>query len=617
MKCEPQRQVNFSPTPEEIPVSAVVLRAIAAVLSCLLLLGMTPSADAAGQKLTIRALTEEVLVGKTFTLFGGSSPAAKGVVVTRQVYRDNAWKSTGTALTNGKGDWKMVVTAPAWKETLKLRVQARIKGKAYTSAVVTVQAVRKLTPPSQPATEPTPEPTVDEGPEYVEPSPAVALPPLPDYTVEIDRNAGSSSPTIVIAANGKGNRILGADIARYQHPTSTLFPDGAPIDFVKMYKGGVRFLYIKASDGRDPGHSNAEKWYSRDRNDAQTAGIYTGFYHFAYFPASTVAADIIADAQAQADKALWRLASVGGYNALDLPYALDIEEPCVLSGTNGKCIRNVTKNAATLWVKTWLARIYEKTKRKPVVYASPSFLQGYLNRDSALRQYPLWVAHYDRDPAVPANFPGMKSDGTCFIHAWTLNTCTTQWAIWQYTSSGKATNFGIAGGNLDLNLYSGTSQEFLEFASGTWTPSPTDFLPFNETSTMVISNSVYSLTTEPFMTSIKVTRPTGLPVVSGSINFTITAGIDGIAPTAQQLAAIKTNTTRTGVGSWNVNITGLPAGNWIGVFTFTDSSRVHAATTGVQSLSITAPTVPTPETPPTTDTATATPGPSPTPSPTA
>ena len=596
---------------------AVVLRAIAAAASSLLLLGAVPPAEAATQKLTIRAMVHEVLVGRTFTLFGGTSPAAKGVVITRQVYRDKVWKSTGTAIANGKGDWKMVVTAPAWKETLKLRVQARIKGKTYTSTVVTVQAVARLTPIPQPTEEPTPEPTADEGPVYVEPTPAITLPSVPDYTVEIDRNAGTSTPTIVIAANGKGNRILGADIARYQHPVSTLFPDGAPIDFGKMYKGGVRFLYIKASDGRDLGHNNAEKWYARDRSDAQAAGIYTGFYHFAYFPASTVAADIIADAQAQADKALWRLASVGGYSTLDLPYALDIEEPCVLSGTNGKCIRNVTKNAATLWVKTWLARMYEKTQRKPVVYASPSFLQGYLNRDASLRQYPLWVAHYDRDPGVPANFPGMKSDGTCFIHAWTLNNCNTQWAIWQYTSSGKATNFGIAGGNLDLNLYSGTSQEFLDFARGTWTPSSTDFLPFNETSTMVISNSVYSLTTEPFTASITVTRPTGLPVVSGGISFALTAGVDGIVPTPQQLAAIKTTTTRTGVGSWNVRITGLPAGNWIGVFTFTDSTRVHATTTGLQSLSITAPVAPTPVTPAPSDTATATPSPSPTPSATA
>ncbi len=583
---------------------STVLRALAAAL--LVAMPAAP-ATAATQKLTIRAMVDEVLVGKTFTLFGATEPAAKGVVVTRQVYRDKTWKTTGKAITNGKGDWKMVVTAPAWKETLRLRVQAKIKGKIVISKEVTVAAVARL---SMPTPTPTPEPTADEGPVYDTPIPDVGPLPVPDYAADLDRNSGTAIPTITITASGKGNRILGADIARYQHPVSTLFPDGAPIDFTKMYAGGVRFLYIKASDGRDPGHNNAEKWYAKDRADAQAAGIYTGFYHYAYFPASTLATDIIADAQAQADKALWRLAAVGGYNDFDLPFALDIEEPCVIVATNGSCIRSVTKNAATLWVKTWLARLYEKTQRKPVVYASPSFLQGYLNRDATLRTYPLWVAHYDRDPGISANFPGMKSDGTCYIHAWTLNNCASQWAIWQYTSSAKATTYGIAGGNLDLNLYSGTSDEFLQFAKGSWAPTANDFLPFNEPTTMSISGVEFSLTTAPMKASIKVLRPSGLPVVSGGITFTIAVGIDGIAPTPEQLAAIKTSTTRTGVGSWDVTITGLPAGNWSGVFTFTDSSKVHATSVSALLITVTAPPVPTPETP----APTPTPEPTPTPS---
>lgn len=581
---------------------SAVVRAVSAALLVAL---TTAPAVASGQRITIRAMAEEVLVGKTFNLFGTTSPAAKGVVVVRQVYRQKSWKSTGTAITNGKGDWKMVVTAPAAEETLKLRVQLRIKGKLYTSETVVVQAVIRHSTPS-PAM-PSPEPTAEPGPVY--PDPTFTLDPF-DAVPELDRNAGRNTPTVVISANGKGNRILGADIARYQHPVSTLFPDGAPIDFQKMYAAGVRFLYIKASDGRDNGHNNAEKWFAHDRADAQAAGIYTGFYHYAYFPASTIAADIIADAQAQADKALWRLAAVGGYGQLDLPYALDIEETCVVTASNGNCSRSVTKSAATLWVKTWLARMFEKTQRKPIVYASPSFLQGYLNRDAALRQYPLWAAHYDRDPGVLANFPGMKSDGTCFIHAWTLNNCTSQWAIWQYSSSGKASTYGIAGGNLDLNLYSGTSDEFLQFAKGTWTPSATDFLPFNEATTMTLSNVIASLSTAPLTASIKVARPTGLPVVSGGIAFTLSAGATGLAPTPEQLAAIKTSTTRTGVGSWDIKVTGLPAGDWIGVFTFTDPSKVHAPTTGLQPIMIAAPVQPTPV--PTPDPA-ATPTPTPTP----
>ena len=98
--------------------------------------------------------------------------------------------------------------------------------------------------------------------------------------------------------------------------------------------------------------------------------------------------------------------------------------------------------------------------------------------------------------------------------------------------------------------------------------------------------------------------------MSGGITFTIAVGIDGIAPTPEQLAAIKTSTTRTGVGSWDVTITGLPAGNWSGVFTFTDSSKVHATSVSTLLITVTAPPVPTPETP----APTPTPEPTPTPS---
>ena len=578
------------------------------VAALAVLTGLPSTASAATTTVTIRAMADEVLVGKTFTLFGTTQPAARGVVVSRQVYRQKTWKTTGTAITNRKGDWKMVVTAPAWEETLRLRVQLKVKGKTVTSEEVVVEALKRLTPT---APEPTPEPTAAEGPVYSEPTPSLNVDPTLLWPAEIDRNAATTTPTRVIEALGKGNRILGADIARYQHPVSRLFPQGAPIDFKKMYRGGVRFLFIKASDGRDPGHNNAERWYAADRRDAQAAGIYTGFYHYAYFPASTLAADIIADAQAQADKALWRLSSVGGYNELDLPYALDIEESCVLRAGSGNCIRNVTKNAATLWTKTWLQRMEDRTGRRPVVYASPSFLQAWLNRDPVLRQYPLWLAHYDRDPAVPSNFPGMKKDGTCFIHAWTLNNCRSQWAIWQYTSSGKATNFGIAGGNLDLNVYSGTSEEFLELARGTWTPKPEDFLPFNESTTVTVTNPVFSLTTAPFTANVSVLRPSGLPIVSGGITVTLAADVTGIVPTADQLRAIKTATTRTGVGSWTIRVTGLPAGSWNLVVNFTDSTRVHASSSTSVPIALTAPVVP----PTTTDTATATPTPSPEPTP--
>ena len=79
-----------------------------------------------------------------------------------------------------------------------------------------------------------------------------------------------------------------------------------------MYDAGIRFVMIKASDTRDTADALALKYLVMDRNAAQAAGIYTGFYHYTILPDVTEDDAIIRDATAQAQKALWRLASVQG-----------------------------------------------------------------------------------------------------------------------------------------------------------------------------------------------------------------------------------------------------------------------------------------------------------------
>ncbi|MHB0929601.1 MAG: glycoside hydrolase family 25 protein, partial [Candidatus Nanopelagicales bacterium] len=429
------------------------------------------------------------------------------------------------------------------------------------------------------------------------------------------------TPPTVIKAVGPGKRILGIDVSVWQHPKSSLFPNGAPIDFKTAYKNGVRFVIIKASDGRDNGHNGAAVWYAQDRHDAQAAGIFTGFYHFAYFPQTTVKANIIADALAQADKAIWRLASVGGYNNLDLPYALDVEEWCLATNDNGSCMSRVTKANATLWVKTWLQAVASKTGRKPFVYSNASFLENYLNRDTTLRTYPLWIAHAGLKPADATNYPGMKAVGTCFITAWTLSSCQPQWSIWQYGIEGNEAKYGIPGGNVDVNVFSGTAADLISLTQGVWQPAPGDFLPFNETSTTTVSALSYSLTTLPLTFTVDVRRITGGPVVSGTVAFQLLADASGVPPIPAQITSIIQSVKRTASGTWNVSVTGLPAGTWIGQVAFRDSSGVHAPSSAPLVFSLIDPNPPVVDTSTaTTDTstgvATPTPTPSTTPSPT-
>jgi GH25 family lysozyme M1 (1,4-beta-N-acetylmuramidase) len=72
---------------------------------------------------------------------------------------------------------------------------------------------------------------------------------------------------------GPGDRLHGADVSRWQHPNDK------PINFKKMHSAGLSFVMIKASDTRYDADRLALKYVKMDRNAAQDAGIYTGFYH--------------------------------------------------------------------------------------------------------------------------------------------------------------------------------------------------------------------------------------------------------------------------------------------------------------------------------------------------
>ena len=132
-----------------------------------------------------------------------------------------------------------------------------------------------------------------------------------------------------IDALGPGSRIHGMDISYYQHPGN------ASINFSKMYAAGIRFVIIKGGDSIDTYDAQAVKYMIPDRKAAQAASMYTSFYYYAYLPNSTVQSTIVSDAKAQAQKIIWRIASLGGYGRRDLPVALDLENNCVQFNASG------------------------------------------------------------------------------------------------------------------------------------------------------------------------------------------------------------------------------------------------------------------------------------------
>ena len=530
-------------------------------LATLLILASTDlyPAIATTSSLTLTVRQTPSVTEPIVTLFGQLKPVRKSVKITVQVELSKKWRSTLlSAKTTSSGTWKIEAVATALDAQVKYRAIASVgKSKIYSAAR------------------------------------SIKITQIPEMS--------SYDPSSLILESGPGGRIHGMDISRWQHPGD------APIDFVKMYGAGVRFVMIKAADTRDKSDAEALKYLSMDHNAAQAAGIYTGFYYYATLPDSTDDAVIVQDAQAQAQKAIWRLAGLGGYTERDLAFALDLENNCVRVSATGSCAKYTSRNAVTLWAKSWLEAVAAKTGRSPIIYSYPQFLENAMVRDAALANYPLWIAHYSLNPFDPLAQPGLKTAG-CFVTPWTTANCSSLWVVWQYTSCGIAKKYGVPGTRVDLNVFRGSPSTFLDLAKGTWVPESADLMPIQEPTQIVINSTAITDSSKPIVFSVDVNRPTGLPVVTGTVKFVADKIVP--LPTATTQSAVRSSS-----GRWTLTLKGVPAGLWSGRIIYSDLSGTHATSTSPVLLEVAPGPTPSP-TPSPTPTPTSTPSPKPKPTPT-
>jgi len=477
----------------------------------------------------------EVLI----TLYGNLKPTKTGTTVKIQVDTNGKWTTTRFSTKVSKvGTWRVTALATALEAKVRYRAVAVVSGKSIYSAIRGIEIKQQ-----------------------------------PEVT--------NSDPALFIDLLGPGGRIHGADISRWQHPND------AQIDFAKMYAAGLRFVFIKASDTRDAADQLSLKYAAMDHNAAQAAGIYTGFYHYAVLPDVTDPEDIKKDALAQAQKVVWRLASLGGYGERDLPYALDLENKCVRLSTSGACQKYATRSAVTLWATTFLASVREKTGRTPILYSYANFLESSMVRSTELAQYPLWLAQYAIDPSNPINQPGLKSIG-CYVHSWTGANCDSQWTVWQYTSCGIADKYGVPGSRLDLNIFRGTPYAFLDLAKGTWTPTLTDLMPSQEPSTLTVLDQSATTTNKLVTFKVSVVRPTGAPVVTGGVKLVFDKTN---VPDPKPVQTILRETS----GVWTLAVKGVPAGTYIGKVLYQDVSGTHADSSFPVTFTVTQGPTPTPK----------------------
>lgn len=132
----------------------------------------------------------------------------------------------------------------------------------------------------------------------------------------------------------------------------------------------VSFVIIKATEGA----SFVDPDFKGNWKEAGRSGMRRGAYHF--FRSSK-------DGQTQARNFI---STVGDMRIGDLPPVLDIET----------IHRGCTKDLLNKRALDWLIAVERHYGKKPVVYASSSFIKDHLKKEIT-DNYPIWVAHYGKD----------------------------------------------------------------------------------------------------------------------------------------------------------------------------------------------------------------------------
>jgi len=201
--------------------------------------------------------------------------------------------------------------------------------------------------------------------------------------------------------------IQGIDVSKYQ----------GTVDWSAAAKGGVRFAYIKATEGGDRFDDN----FQANWDGARAAGIPTGAYHFYYF------------CRPVEEQAAWFKTHVPP--APDaLPPVLDMEwnpqsPTCKLRPPAAKIKQDM---------QTFLADMESFYGKRPIIYTTVDFHRDVLPGE--FNAYPYWLRSVAGHPS------NRYSD--------------RKWAFWQFTATGTVPGVG---GKVDRNAFAGTEKDWQAF----------------------------------------------------------------------------------------------------------------------------------------------------------
>jgi lysozyme len=184
------------------------------------------------------------------------------------------------------------------------------------------------------------------------------------------------------------------------------------VDFGRAAELGVRFVFIKASQGL----TMRDDHFATHAANARAAGIAVGAYHFF---------DYRKDGRRQARHFLGTLRSSTGLDQL-LPLVVDVETLSTLGRPN--------RARARARLHALLDELYRQTGRYPMIYTSRHMWKQVVGEPLGFGSYPLWVACW-------------KCETLHMPRGW------SSWRFWQFGQF----RFGRGLPRLDGNVYSAST----------------------------------------------------------------------------------------------------------------------------------------------------------------
>ncbi|NBM20231.1 lysozyme [Streptomyces sp. GC420] len=194
------------------------------------------------------------------------------------------------------------------------------------------------------------------------------------------------------------------------------------VSWSTLWNSGVRFAYVKASEG----NYYTNPYFSQQYNGSYNIGMIRGAYHFA-----------TPNDSSGANQANYFVDHGGGWSGdgKTLPGVLDIEYNPYGATCYGK-----SQSAMVGWIGEFLATYKARTGRDAVIYTTTDWWTTCTGDYSGFAATsPLWIARY-------ASSPGTLPAG------WSYYT------FWQYTSSGPTVG--------DHNLFNGAYDRLQALANG-------------------------------------------------------------------------------------------------------------------------------------------------------